>query len=99
MEVDGLACHDAGQAGLWNSQVRYGATGTHRSDGVSSLIFQHGLAKLAPLNLAGGCTGEHVDPIDLPWGFVRRDLLLHEISDPGRKIGRASCRERVCQYV
>ena len=29
----------------------------------------------------------------------RRSLLWHHVGDKGRKIGRASCRERVCQYV
>src|SRR3546814_1271720 len=49
---------------------------------------------------------EDPDPHDHPWDFWTRPLfqgyyeeLMEHDGTLRRKIGRASCRERVCQYV
>src|SRR3546814_14696657 len=36
--------------------------------------------------------------VTMAWGYAG-DSILNSLSDIGCKIGRASCRERVCPYV
>src|SRR3546814_7151975 len=48
----------------------------------------------------GWCRGDEVEP-ELAFEALRDDLQVEEPEETGpeAEIGRASCRERVCQYV
>src|SRR3546814_16911686 len=61
-------------------------TGRRTSCGYSRSSSFHSGSEAAPLRLSGSCR-QVVD-----------DLLISD-SKPPASIGRASCRERVCQYV
>src|SRR3546814_6756287 len=61
----------------------------------SSDVCSSDLASLLQL-IAGGCRNRHPDVVD---GFGPLLSGHHDVFVRGFEIGRASCRERVCQYV
>src|SRR3546814_5858306 len=72
----------------WSSDV---CSSDLQADG--GRVDRFGLARLVPQALRPGASVDTFSPIGLLWAFIGAVVLL------GIKIGRASCRERVCQYV